>query len=135
MLIGSVLISASLLLLGAELAGIRMFGIAVSSLALLSLLALLMGIGTGIATPASNVACLDLKPERASTVTGVRGMFRQGGGAIGVAVVTLVLQYAGNIPRGFNIIYTTTGIAVLLTIPFIFGMPARARAMAAAKQA
>jgi MFS family permease len=93
--------------------------------------ALFIGIGMGIATPASANAALDLMPQRASTIQGVRGMFRQSGGAISIAMTTLVLQFVGNLALGFKFVFISTGLIVLLTIPFIFAMPDRdARALA-----
>ncbi len=77
----------------------------------------------GIATPASSNACLDLMPQRASTIQGVRGMFRWSGGAVSIAVTTLILQFIGNMSIGFTVVFISTGLIVLLTIPFIFGMP------------
>jgi hypothetical protein len=52
-------------------------------------------------------------------------MFRQGGGAISIAITTLVIQFAGNIAHGFTIVFISTALLVLLTIPFIFAMPDR----------
>jgi len=126
MLLGSVIISLCLLLLGAEFSGFNFLGNEINSVVLISAITLVMGLGTGIATPASNNACLDLMPHRASTITGVRGMFRQSGGAIGIAIITLILQYVGNLTTGFHIVFLSTGIIVLITVPFIFAMPDRA---------
>jgi Na+/melibiose symporter-like transporter len=61
--------------------------------------------------------------HRASTIQGVRGMFRQSGGAISIAVTTLILQFIGSISLGFTVVFISTGLIVLLTIPFIFAMP------------
>jgi MFS family permease len=128
MLIGSIVVSASLLLLGLELTNFILFGTEISSLVLISAICLLMGAGMGIATPASTNACIDLVPQRAAIITGVRGMFRQSGGAIGIVMITLILQFAGNLALGFNIVFIVTGFSVLLTIPFIFAMPDKAGA-------
>jgi Na+/melibiose symporter-like transporter len=62
-------------------------------------------------------------PQRASTIQGVRGMFRQSGGAISIAITTLILQFMGNLSLGFTVVFISTGLIVLLTIPFIFAMP------------
>jgi hypothetical protein len=53
-------------------------------------------------------------------------MFRQGGGAISIAAITMILQFVGNLSLGFNIVFICSGFIVLLTIPFIFAMPDRA---------
>ncbi|WP_198468634.1 hypothetical protein, partial [Acetomicrobium sp. S15 = DSM 107314] len=38
----------------------------------------------------------ELLPQRAATIPGVRGMFRQTGGAVSVTIATLVLHEIGN---------------------------------------
>jgi EmrB/QacA subfamily drug resistance transporter len=126
MLLGSIIISACLVTFALELSSVNILGLELNTVALISVLALIMGLGMGISAPASNNACIDLLPGRASTITGVRGMFRQGGGAIGIAVITVILQYIGNMSAGFNIVFIASGIIVLSTIPFIFAMPDKA---------
>jgi MFS family permease len=123
MLIGSIFVSASLFLFTFKFSQIQISGAEISPILLVSVISLLSGLGTGIANPASNNACIDLMPERASTITGVRNMFRQSGGAISIAVITLILQFIGNMSLGFNVVFISSGFIVLLTIPFIFSMP------------
>jgi EmrB/QacA subfamily drug resistance transporter len=123
MLLGSIFLAIGLFLFAFEFSGLKIGGAEISPLMLVSAIAVLMGLGGGIATPASSNACLSLMPHRASTIQGVRGMFRQGGGAISIAIITLILQFIGNMSLGFTIVFISTGILVLLTIPFIFAMP------------
>jgi MFS family permease len=125
MLAGSILVSAGLFLFSIKFSAMNVLGIELSPLALVSITALLIGIGAGVATPASGNACLGLMPQRASTIQGIRGMFRQGGGAISIAVTTLILQFVGDIGLGFTIVFIGIAILFLLTIPFIFNMPDR----------
>jgi EmrB/QacA subfamily drug resistance transporter len=130
MLLGSIIMSAGLLLLGFEFSQVRILGTEISAVVFVSGVALLIGLGMGISTPASSNACLDLMPQRASTIQGVRGMFRQSGGAISIAITTLILQFMGNMSLGFTVVFIASGLIVLLTIPFVFAMPARdARAL------
>jgi EmrB/QacA subfamily drug resistance transporter len=126
MLIGAIMISVSLLFMGIEPQGVSVLGLQLSSVAVISAIALLFGLGLGIASPASSNACLDLIPTRAATLTGVRGMFRQSGGAISIAMTTLLLQFIGNYAQGFSIIFISMAALTLVTIPFVFAMPARA---------
>ncbi len=125
MLIGSIVLSAGFFIFAFEFSGVRILGTPISPVVMVSIFALLMGLGGGIATPASSNACIGLMPQRASTIQGVRGMFRQGGGAISIAIITLILQFVGNMSLGFTIVFISIGILVLLTIPFIYGMPDR----------
>jgi MFS family permease len=101
MLVGSIVSGICLFLFALEFKQVNILGTEISSLVLVSAVALIMGLGTGVANPASNNACLDLMPHRASTMQGIRGLFRQSGWAI------------------------ATGAIVLLTIPFIFFIPDR----------
>ena len=134
MLLGSIIISAGLLLFGFEFSQVKILGTEISPVVLVSAITLMMGLGMGVANPASNNACLDLMPHRASTITGVRGMFRQSGGAISIAIITLILQFIGNMSLGFTVVFISTGLIVLLTIPFIFAMPDKdARTLAGEK--
>jgi EmrB/QacA subfamily drug resistance transporter len=126
MLMGSIIASVGILLFGFEFSQVKIFGTEISSVVLISVIALIMGLGMGVANPASANACLDLMPQRISTISGVRGMFRQSGGAISIAIITLVLQFIGDMSIGFKVVFISTGLIVLLTIPFIFAMPDKA---------
>jgi EmrB/QacA subfamily drug resistance transporter len=126
MLLGSIITSAAILLFGFEFTNVKIFRTEINPVLLLSAITLMMGLGNGVAGPASANACLDMMPNRASTITGVRGMFRQSGGAICIAIITLILQYFGNMSLGFTVVFISTGLIVLLTIPFIFAMPDKA---------
>ena len=56
----------------------------------------------GIALPASNNACIELMPAKVATITGLRGMFRYVGGALGVSVTTLILHSSPTAAAGFR---------------------------------
>jgi EmrB/QacA subfamily drug resistance transporter len=49
------------------------------------------GVGMGVSTPASNNATLQLAPEHAGSVAGLRGMFRQAGAITAVSVTSAIL--------------------------------------------
>lgn len=74
-------------------------------------------------TPASNNACIELMPEQVASIIGVRGMFRQAGGAISVAIIALILHNIGNMTAGFNIVFLIMSMLTLTSLPFIFAMP------------
>jgi EmrB/QacA subfamily drug resistance transporter len=126
MLLGSIIISGGLFLFAFEFGQIKILGTEINPILLVSAITLIMGLGMGIASAASSNACLNLIPNRVATIQGTRGMFRQSGGAISIAVTTLILQFAGNkLSLGFTIVFISTGLVVLLTIPFILAMPDR----------
>ena len=123
MLMSSIVISIGLFLFAFEFSQVKIFGLELSPVIMVSTIALLMGLGMGAATTSSSTSCLDLMPNRTSTITGVRGMFRQTGGAISIAVATMILQLLGNMSIGFTAVFVATGAIVLLTIPFVFALP------------
>jgi MFS family permease len=82
-----------------------------------------MGLGVGMAAPASNNACIELMPQRAATITGIRGMFRQAGGAVSITASTLVLYQVGDLALGFRVVFVGLALALAATLPAILAMP------------
>jgi EmrB/QacA subfamily drug resistance transporter len=126
MIIGTVVTAVCMVFMGIAKPDISLFGTQISGFLLLSLILLIIGLGHGTTLPAANNACIELMPEKVGTITGVRGMFRQMGGAIGISVITLVLHNSGSIQRGFFLVLVGTGIFLLLSLPLIFMMPKNA---------
>lgn len=83
----------------------------------------LSGIGLGIAVPAANNACIELLPDRVSTITGVRQTFRNLGAALGVAATSIVLHLSTDMKWGFTLAYAGTALLVVVSLPLIFAMP------------
>jgi EmrB/QacA subfamily drug resistance transporter len=123
MIIGIVIISGTLIILSRGFHDLSLAGIGLHSMVLLATLVALVGVGMGIANPASNNAALDLIPEKVAEATGMRGMSRSVGGVIGTAVVTLILSYFPDKARGMQDIYLGLAIIMLLIIPFVFMIP------------
>ena len=123
MIIGFIIISCSIILLGQDLPIWRMIGIRLGIPGTLSLLILLMGIGVGIANPAANNACIELMPGKVATIVGLRGMFRTVGGALGVTITTFILHVSGSYPLGFRIAFSSFGLGLLCALPLVFLMP------------
>jgi len=122
MIIGTAIVALILFLLGLQSPGMNILGIQLSSTVLLTSVMLLAGAGIGIASPAANNACIDLMPQRVSTIVGMRGMFRNSAGALTVVIVTLLLQSIGDMARGFTIVFYALGAVMLMAIPLIFAM-------------
>lgn len=122
-LTGTIIIAFSLFLLGLEPTGISIMGMKISSTVLLLGIMLLAGLGLGIAAPAANNACIELMPNRVATITGIRGMFRQFGGASSIAITSVLLHNIGDMARGFCIVFFGLSAIMLIAIPAIFAMP------------
>ncbi|MSQ25007.1 MAG: MFS transporter [Dehalococcoidia bacterium] len=123
MLAASLILSLSLLLLGLGLRHISIFGQGIPISVWLGLVVGFAGAGFGVGSPASTNATLDLVPGKAAAITGIRGMFRQTGGAIGTAVVVLALSLTPDKREGMQHIFLALSAGLLLTIPLIFMIP------------
>jgi len=122
-LVGTCLAALSLVALSLRPDQLAMLGSGLDSIAMLSLILLVMGVGVGMAAPASNNACIELMPERVATITGVRGMFRQAGSAVSVTVATLTLHQSTTITAGFQLVFIALAVALFASIPAILIMP------------
>jgi MFS family permease len=123
MVLGLSILSFATILLVPGLDIRRMIGLRLGIVEMLSFLLLIAGIGTGMALPASNNACIELMPERVATIVGLRGMFRTVGGALGVSLVTLILHVSSNPGNGFRFTFISFGLGVMCALPLIFLMP------------
>jgi len=124
MVLGLSIISLTTILLGQGLQVWRIMGIHFGIAEILAFLIMLSGIGMGIALPASNNACIELMPEKVATITGLRGMFRTVGGALGVSLITIILHSTSDLRNGFSITFISFGLGLLVAIPLVFLMPA-----------
>jgi EmrB/QacA subfamily drug resistance transporter len=126
MLIGTGVAIISLILLGLELSDIGIFGMRFSGALLLGIFMFSTGLGSGAVAPAANNACIELMPHRIATITGVRGMFRQSGSAISIAISAMVLEnFSYN--TGFRIVFLGLAVILAFSIPLIFAMPRSAK--------
>jgi len=123
MVAGTIVIVLSLFLLGIESPGFTLLGTQVGSTALLAGVMFLLGLGMGVAAPAANNACIELMPNRVASIIGVRGMFRMSGGAISIAIISLLLNDIDSMARGFTIAFFGLAIVTLAVSPLIFAMP------------
>lgn len=127
MLIGMVLIGASLVLLSQGWLAVQLGGLTVGGFWLMAAIVTLSGIGMGLAAPSSNNAALDLAPRKAAGITGLRGMFRQIGGTLGIAGIILALSFFEDKAQGLAIIFLVLAGLLAVTIPLTFMIPDTAR--------
>jgi len=123
MLIGVVTISGMLFLLGMGWTEAYIGSVRIDGFWLLAGSLVLGGIGMGISNPASNNATLDLAPDRAAAMTGVRGMFRLTGGVLSVATIVLILTFFPDRGQGLSVIFLFLSGAVLLAVPLALMVP------------
>jgi EmrB/QacA subfamily drug resistance transporter len=123
MIAGVVLVSFSLLLLGQGWTEVQLGGVTLSGFWLLAGIIAIGGMGMGLGAPASSNAGIDLAPSEAAAITGLRGMFRQTGGVIGIAGVVLALSYFPDPGQGLAEIYLVLAAVMLVTVPLAFMIP------------
>jgi EmrB/QacA subfamily drug resistance transporter len=124
MVLGLLILSVATILLGRggfDLLG--MLGVHLGVAETLAVLVMIAGIGIGTAIPASNNACIELMPERVATITGLRGMFRSIGGAVGISLITIILHLSATRELGFRTVFISFGLGLFFTIPLVFLMP------------
>ncbi len=122
-LIGTLMVIMALFFLAMEPQGMQVAGLKLNSTVLILTIMGISGAGIGIAGPASNNACIELMPDKVATIVGLRGMFRQVGQAMCVAVATVVLNIKGNMFTGFNVVFILMAVVALISVPTIFIMP------------
>ena len=123
MVIGVLAISGMLFLLGMGWTEAHIGPFQIDSFWLMASALVLGGIGMGISNPASNNATLDLAPDRAAAMTGVRGMFRLTGGVLSVATIVLILTFFPDRGQGLSAIFLFLSGAVLLAVPLALMVP------------
>jgi EmrB/QacA subfamily drug resistance transporter len=123
MIVGMVVIALGLVLLSFGFRDVSIFGSNLPNLPLLAFIVMFAGIGMGIANPAANNAILDMVPEKAAAITGLRGMFRMTGGIFGTTTMALVLSHFIDKGFGFERVSLFSAIILLLMTPIVFLIP------------
>jgi MFS family permease len=127
-MVGLAIIAVSNIILGQGWAGDELGWITVMPFVFMALVVGLAGVGTGLVMPSSNNAMLDLLPDRAGVISGMRGMFRSTGGIIGTAVIVLVLEISTDKAAGLRTMFLAYGVILLAAIPLTLFIPETTRA-------
>jgi MFS family permease len=127
MLIGSALVAVMLVLLGTGWTSVQLGPVLLTGFPLLAIILFIGGTGLGLANPASNNASLDLAPERAAALTGVRSMFRLTGGVLSVTGISLALTFFPDRGQGLAVIFGSLSLAMLVVVPLTLSIPDSAR--------
>ncbi len=81
------------------------------------------GVGMGISTPSSNNATLQLAPEHAASVAGLRGMFRQSGSITAVSITAAVLARSGDPGAAQAQIFLVFAAILIVSLPLVVRVP------------
>ena len=85
--------------------------------------AAIIGLGTGISAPAANNAMLELLPEHAGAITGIRGASRQSGAIVVVALTTSIAARAHNHAAALDRSSVALAVLLMLIIPLVALVP------------
>lgn len=118
--------SVTLVLLSRGLHQPTVAGIELSNFFYVGTLAALSGFCFGFSGPAANNAAIELAPDRIAAITGLRGMFRSIGGAIGTSLVVLVMSHASSREIGLERAFLGLAVAAAFVSLLVIGIPDRA---------
>ena len=121
--VGLALISVANVVLGQGWTGDELGMLTIAPFVLMAIVVAVQGVGSGLVMPASNNAALDLLPDRAGVISGMRGVFRSTGGIIGTAVIVVILSLSEDQAAGLRMAFTAYGVVLLLAIPLTFLIP------------
>jgi EmrB/QacA subfamily drug resistance transporter len=116
MLLGMLGLVATLVVLGRGLHEPSVAGVTIPNFTWLLIVVGSAGVFFGIANPAMNNAGIDLAPDRIAAIAGLRGMFMNLGGTIGISFVILIASRAGNVGQGLDVAYTVLAAVLLLSL-------------------
>lgn len=128
MLVGMGLVGLTLVLLGTGWTGVSLGGVRLEGFWFLAAVVCFSGVGMGLSNPASSNAALDLAPEKAAVLTGIRSMFRLTGGMLSIAGVVLGLTFFPDQAQGLSVIFGVLSLSLLAAVPLVFTIPDTARA-------
>lgn len=81
------------------------------------------GIGNGMIAPTSNNAGLQLAPEHAAAISGLRATFRQAGSILSVAITSAILARSSNPGLDEAYVFATFAVLAVATLPLISVVP------------
>lgn len=116
MIVGFVLVAGGLVMMCFPLGSI-------SAYLWLAIAAAITGLGMGLAVPAANNATLQFAGHEVSGVSGLRGMFRQAGSIVSVAIATAVTGRSANAGTALAVSFLVLAAVLLLVIPLIMRVP------------
>jgi EmrB/QacA subfamily drug resistance transporter len=114
-------VSGLLLSIGPDLAERSGLG----DFAYLMVVVAMLGLGLGFAGPSANQAGLDLLPDQVAAITGLRGMFRALGGALGTAAIASIASRADTHAAGLEHSFAIIAVLALGSLVFLNGIPDR----------
>lgn len=126
-LIGGWMFGASIVVTSLGVHDLSVIGYTPSNFLILAIILCVAGIGMGMSAPSSQNASLDLLPDKIAAAAGMRAMFGNSGGVLGMTLVTLALSQFDDKVTGMRYIFLALGCTNLLSQGWIFLIPDTAR--------
>ena len=123
MLVGMLLVAVTFILMAQGWSDVRIGGLDVNGFWLLAAIIAIGGVGMGLANPASSNAAIDQAPDKAASITGIRGTFRLAGGTISISCVVLALSFFSDQAAGLDRIFLVFTGLLLVTVPLVLMIP------------
>jgi EmrB/QacA subfamily drug resistance transporter len=127
MLLGMLFVGATFILMAQGWSSLNLGVLAIQGFWLLAIIISIGGLGMGIANPASSNAAIDQAPDKAASITGIRGVFRLAGGTISISCVVLALSFFQDQAAGLDTIFLVFTGVLLVTMPLVLLIPDAAR--------
>lgn len=135
MIVGMLCVLVSLVLMAQGWSQVTIGSWSLSGFWLLAVLISVGGLGMGVASPASSNVAIDLVPDKAASITGIRGTFRLAGGTMSISCVVLVLSFFSDQAAGLDTIFVVFAAILLISLPLVLLMPATATSATAPRLA
>ena len=116
-------ITVGFVLCAAGLVGTAASPHGLTAYAWLALATAVCGVGMGVATPAANNATLQLAPEHAAAVAGLRGMFRQSGAISAVSVTAAIVARSSDPALAQARTFLAFAAILLASLPLVLLVP------------
>jgi EmrB/QacA subfamily drug resistance transporter len=123
MLVGMAFVGVTFVLMAQGWTSLQLGPWSIEGFWLLAAIIAIGGLGMGLANPASNNAAIDQAPDKAASITGIRGTFRLAGGTISISCVVLVLSFFTDQARGLDVIFLVFSAILLVTVPLVLMIP------------
>jgi MFS family permease len=128
MILGMVFVAINFVLMAQGWDSVQIGPWTLSGFWLLAAMIAIGGFGMGMASPASNNAAIDQAPDRAASITGIRGMFRLAGGTISISCVVLALSFFSDQAAGLDRIFVVFTCMLVVILPIVLLIPEPSRA-------
>ncbi len=123
MMLGMVFVGGTFILMAQGWSSVNLGIMAIQGFWLLAVILSVGGLGMGMANPASSNAAIDQAPDKAASITGIRGVFRLAGGTISISCVVLALSLFQDQVAGLDMIFLVFAGVLLLTMPIVLLIP------------